>query len=242
MTDRESLLAAVAADPDNPLPRLVYADFLDETGDPDWAELIRLQNGYFKHWTNAEEMQERETELVEVVMARFPEVPGIKFGPPVRGFAQLVTCDGSDSEPEAGRAALASFPVTYYGLQAGFPDWLVSDGWLRRARVIDLTGFYVLEPYRSDLFASLDPTSLRALIWQDISLGDEDAEFLAAAPKLGGLLELCLADNTIGSAGCDSLIRSPYLTQLEYLDLRGNPVGDAVERLERRFGRALRLV
>lgn len=40
---REALLAAIAADPDADLPRLVYADFLDDHGDPDRAEFIRFQ-------------------------------------------------------------------------------------------------------------------------------------------------------------------------------------------------------
>ena len=41
MTDRDALLAAVAAAPGDDLPRLVYADWLDENGDPDWAAFIR---------------------------------------------------------------------------------------------------------------------------------------------------------------------------------------------------------
>ncbi len=40
---RDALLAAVAADPDADLPRLVYADWLDDHGEPDRAEFIRLQ-------------------------------------------------------------------------------------------------------------------------------------------------------------------------------------------------------
>ncbi len=40
---REALLAAVAADPGADLPRLVFADWLDDHGDADRAEFIRLQ-------------------------------------------------------------------------------------------------------------------------------------------------------------------------------------------------------
>ena len=39
----DALLAAVRADPDADLPRLVYADHLDETGDGDRAKFIRVQ-------------------------------------------------------------------------------------------------------------------------------------------------------------------------------------------------------
>lgn len=43
MGERESLLAAVCADPGNDLPRLVYADWLEENGDPHRARFIRAQ-------------------------------------------------------------------------------------------------------------------------------------------------------------------------------------------------------
>ena len=46
MKDRDALLAAILAAPDDDTPRLVYADWLDEHGskeDSDRAELVRLQ-------------------------------------------------------------------------------------------------------------------------------------------------------------------------------------------------------
>lgn len=43
MTDESALLAAIHADPRSDLPRLVYADWLDDHGEADYAEFIRLQ-------------------------------------------------------------------------------------------------------------------------------------------------------------------------------------------------------
>ena len=43
MTTADALLAAVIAAPDDDLPRLVLADYLEESGDPLRAEFIRLQ-------------------------------------------------------------------------------------------------------------------------------------------------------------------------------------------------------
>jgi uncharacterized protein (TIGR02996 family) len=43
MTDGDALLAAVIAHPDDDTPRLVYADWLQENGQPERAEFIRLQ-------------------------------------------------------------------------------------------------------------------------------------------------------------------------------------------------------
>ena len=41
MTTSDALLAAVLANPADDLPRLVYADWLEENGEPERAELIR---------------------------------------------------------------------------------------------------------------------------------------------------------------------------------------------------------
>jgi uncharacterized protein (TIGR02996 family) len=43
MTDRDALLRAICENPDDDAPRLVYADWLDEHGDPRQAEFIRVQ-------------------------------------------------------------------------------------------------------------------------------------------------------------------------------------------------------
>ncbi len=48
MSDRAALLAAVAARPDDDLPKLVFADWLDEHGDPDRAEFVRLSVAYYR--------------------------------------------------------------------------------------------------------------------------------------------------------------------------------------------------
>ncbi len=39
----ESLFQAILDNPDDDTPRLVYADWLEENGDPDWAERIRIE-------------------------------------------------------------------------------------------------------------------------------------------------------------------------------------------------------
>jgi uncharacterized protein (TIGR02996 family) len=41
--DRDALLAAIRADPDDDTPRLVFADWLEEHGEADFAQLIRLE-------------------------------------------------------------------------------------------------------------------------------------------------------------------------------------------------------
>src|SRR5262245_47923625 len=43
MSDESRFIVAMAADPDDDTPRLVFADWLDEHGQHDRAEFIRLQ-------------------------------------------------------------------------------------------------------------------------------------------------------------------------------------------------------
>jgi uncharacterized protein (TIGR02996 family) len=43
MSDQEAFMRAIIAAPDDDAPRLVYADWLDENGEPERAELIRVQ-------------------------------------------------------------------------------------------------------------------------------------------------------------------------------------------------------
>lgn len=43
MTDRDALLAAIIAEPDEDTPRLMFADWLQENGEADRGEFVRLQ-------------------------------------------------------------------------------------------------------------------------------------------------------------------------------------------------------
>ena len=62
MTDREALIAGIAADPDNDLRRLVFADWLDEHGEPERAEFVRLQ-------VESLRIEDREERLVAIARA-----------------------------------------------------------------------------------------------------------------------------------------------------------------------------
>lgn len=55
------------------------------------------------------------------------------------------------------------------------------------------------------------------------ALTDADAALIAAAPDLSGLRWLGLADNGIGRDGVEAFAKSPYLRELQVLDLRNNP-------------------
>jgi uncharacterized protein (TIGR02996 family) len=62
MSDVAALLAAIRAAPDDDAPRLVYADWLDEHGQPERAEFIRLQIELARK--ESPKLRRRETELL----------------------------------------------------------------------------------------------------------------------------------------------------------------------------------
>src|SRR4051812_40296621 len=62
MSDAPTLLAAIRAAPEDDAPRLVYADWLDEHGQPERAEFIRVQCELAR--TDDPARRRRETELL----------------------------------------------------------------------------------------------------------------------------------------------------------------------------------
>ena len=71
MSDHVAFVEAIAADPDDDAPRLVYADWLEERGDPH-AELIRVQcERATMRWDDPrrEQLQPRERRLVATIWA-----------------------------------------------------------------------------------------------------------------------------------------------------------------------------
>jgi len=61
MTEGDALYRAILAAPDDDAPRLVWADWLDENGDPERAEFVRLQC----EWANLVRGDPRYIELLE---------------------------------------------------------------------------------------------------------------------------------------------------------------------------------
>ena len=200
MTDRDALLAAVLAAPDDDLPRLVYADWLDEHARflPDHADrataadraaFIRLQieaaraEPYSPAWRAA-------TAAADQLLAERdpwwrlhlpPSVTAVGFA---RGFVERVTL-----EPAAfvrrGEELFATDPIREVWLDGG--------------------GRGDADPF--------DPTGLDRL-------GDA-----FDAPAFGRVRSLTVGPNLVGpSTDLDDLVRSPCLAGLADLSLRANPI------------------
>src|SRR4051812_5169077 len=93
MSDEAGLLAAILAHPDEDTPRLMYADWLQENGQPERAEFIRIQCS-----PDADEVaEERAAELEELHGAKWlaglSQFPGAHWGFR-RGFPEYLDAPG----------------------------------------------------------------------------------------------------------------------------------------------------
>ena len=93
MSDESALLAAILAHPDEDTPRLMYADWLEENGQPERAEFIRLQCA-----PDADEAAEKRTAELEernrvVWLAGLPQFSGARWEFR-RGFPEYLDVPG----------------------------------------------------------------------------------------------------------------------------------------------------
>ena len=128
MSDADALLSAIIAHPDEDTPRLAYADWLDEHGQPERAEFIRFQIERAALDPQSERHRvcaDREAELLtrhrRAWEREFREaVPGGVFGYR-RGFvaqpAVIASSTSCSMKPQngcpAGTSAKTSLPATH---------------------------------------------------------------------------------------------------------------------------------
>lgn len=92
MTDEQSLLATILNNPDDDTPRLVFADWLDENGQEERAELIRVQIELARYPTAS--LRSREWELLVSHGHEWKEQAGVPNEATVefrRGFIEFAT-------------------------------------------------------------------------------------------------------------------------------------------------------
>ncbi|HEY1068040.1 MAG TPA: TIGR02996 domain-containing protein [Pirellulales bacterium] len=216
--DGQAFLDAIRADLDDDAPRLIYADWLEETDRIEGAaraDFIRVQCALAREPLDHAERTDwlvRERELLEDHRAAW-EGPLRKLGAETiefrRGFAEFI---------ELSAGSFRRHDEAIIKLTPGLRGVELS---LRGATVLQLRGW----------------TSLRRLQHLGLpacDLGEDGARLLAGSPHLLNLRSLSLWRNGIGATGARSLAAAPALGNLEHLDLYGNDLGrNGVEALAR---------
>jgi uncharacterized protein (TIGR02996 family) len=219
----QAFLDAIVANIDDDSPRLMYADWLDEQGDSDRAEFIRVQveRARLPAWDAAQvRLRLREQELLshhgEEWLAEMPAIRGARW----EGFRRGIVAEVSFTSFEAMRQSSHACRVVA-------PIEAVTVHWPRRRegrktilpiaelRELTLTGY---PDYEAFAWVAESPqlSTLRRLTAG--GLWGESLEQLVASPHLANLKSLRLPTNNLGNEGIFALTRSASLSALEELD------------------------
>lgn len=91
MDERAAFVAAIRADPTAALPRLQFADFLDEQGETDAAEWLRLDTEEWEAWCGRRLDRWRATAANDRLQSLY--IAGLPRRWPVEGVpAMMISC------------------------------------------------------------------------------------------------------------------------------------------------------
>ena len=158
-------LKAICEEPDDDAHRLIYADWLDDHGDPDRAEFIRLQCALARLDDEDEAMQAREAELLrrhgDAWRDELPDLPKVVWQDPFRrGFVKSASVPNYTAWQKQGLALLAAAPLEWVSL-------------------------YQMTPRTVRLLArSPGIERVRGLEFPDANFGDSDLEVLGESCRL----------------------------------------------------------
>jgi uncharacterized protein (TIGR02996 family) len=176
MTEREALLRAVCENPNDDLPRLVFADWFDENGDPDRGTFVRAQVEFARHWRAGEGLnalaREQFREMWHAHETRWrkelPVLPGVLWDVVFhRGFIERVSVDSDAVLVRHADAILGQTPVLHLNVKS----------------FAGVKGFATLEPLRHLKTCTLHFTP---------DADDRAAEALLACTAFREDLTLCL--------------------------------------------------
>jgi uncharacterized protein (TIGR02996 family) len=234
MLDREPFLRAIFADPGNGLPRLVFADFLEERGEADWAELLRVECelGQLAGTPGlSDEAVQRVGELVgrkqELVPRVFPGLRPRDDWRVRRGFLvcpelRLTADDLGDAEGLRRRAV------------AEHPEWY-------GATRLKVAGGRVSSPGQLATILT-SPVTERVT---ELDLSGRVEEAVADSPDFGDALGLLVTDlqvrPTVTVAAVELLARSREARRLTALDLTNNDLDNDAARAIARSPHLFRL-
>lgn len=250
-----AFLDAIASEPDDLAHRLVYADYLEEHGDPDRAEFIRLQierEGLHPAEPRRRQCLAREAELLaRHETAWSAEVrPWVKRWRFRRGFVEEVTLD-AEALLAHGERLFRLAPLTRLRLRGlmhvpellrGRPKGAQRLGMLlARARGLDFSRDFLSEPVGQLLLSLPVVPQPEELNLESNTLSPAAVSVLADSPVLTRVRRLRFNSTVDPAVAVATLLASDHLEQLDDLCLAGNRQGDAVVAILLGSGRLARL-
>ncbi|MDB5309399.1 MAG: hypothetical protein JWO38_3601 [Gemmataceae bacterium] len=249
-TDAEPFLQRIRAFPDDDVPRLIFADWLEEQGgretspakgpagsgpgsDVARAAFIRVQvalAGLPDDDPRRGGLLVAERELLDAHRDEW-EGPfrrlatGLVFR---RGFVDEVNVDARQYLRHA-HELFAAGPIRHIHLlnAGGSIGAVMQSPYLSRLRALTVFAAHAGDALARAVTRSPHLAELRVLHLGRNRLGDDAAEYLAGSPALGNLEELDLSENELGETGGRTLAASPHLANLRELEMRNNQLGPA---------------
>lgn len=226
-----AFLEAVCADPAADGPRLIYADWLDDRGDPR-GEFIRLQCAVARLPADdplARELNTRLGSFGRYLSAWEVPLKGLVGGMEwARGFVETVNVEARMFLRRAADlfrlAPVRRVRFLDVGTSLGR---LMDNPHLARLTALAIFAQHIDERLTLALVESPHLDGLRTLNVGRNRVGDRGAERLAWSPRFRRLVELDLGDNTVGDLGLRAIAGSANLANLESLELRRNEVSRA---------------
>lgn len=228
--NHETFLQAIRDEPDDDIPRLVYADWLEENGQAERAEFIRTQVEL-----PGVRDRGRSLELLRQLRALMVEYRDRWLGPLAtaapeavfeRGFVQEVTLDAGVFLDMAEQL-LATHPITRVRLVrlGGLMGEIAACEHLGVLTGLDLSENHLDDQGALALAGSPNLSRLAVLELRRTGIRPVGLSALVSSPRLAGLTTLSLRDNQLGDEGVEALVQSLRLPRLTRLDLSQNAIG-----------------
>jgi uncharacterized protein (TIGR02996 family) len=236
VTHNEAFLQHICEHPDDDAPRLIYADWLDENGQPERAEFIRLQLQLAKLAAQDAAralLERRERELLRAhgnKWRRAIRTTATRW-PFSRGFVVAHLDLSVDAFVKRAHHDLLSCPTWTAELRGPTEsiERLAGSPHLKRLSSLRLWPLKITDPSGQlqpavVTFLCLSPhtVNLHRLHLYHAQIGDEGVVELAGRLLLARLKELDLCYTGVGDEGVRALAGSPFAAGLESLSLRNN--------------------
>ncbi len=233
-----AFLHAILANPDDDAPRLIYADWLDEQGDADRAEFIRLQIRMARMDATDSDRMEIKSRIHVLGLAhhidwvnQLPQFDHVNWEVFDRGFISAVKFETPDAYFAHAREVFAAAPIHELRLHQFYwreASRLAESRHLRRIRVLDMNdGNRIGISGVEALMASPHLGSLSVLKLGRNALGSAAVRAIGHAGYVRNLRILRLERNDLFDDGLTYIADSPALTKLQQLDLSRTRTGDA---------------
>lgn len=214
MNDRDALFAAILAHPDEDTPRLAFADWLEENGDPKYAAFIRKQIELAKVpewdplWVRAWH-RDRDSTTGRGYEQFVPKLPdGLKLLPLVsfrRGFVWHVESTGVEPFLTRADELFAAMPLQALTLRTAFGGY---------REPIDLTA----------LFASPHLARIKQLTFTLARFTKDTVRQMQGCAHLSNLTELEFAYSSFDQGALATVFEAPLSKRLESLSFNNSSI------------------